>query len=213
MVRFKRDVVGKSRFECSGSRRTLGGGGGKTNCTRLSSCDRQRARRPACGGYRALRASKHGVYTPLRSRWNGDIIGAMKTILKKTMSAVALAGLLATAGVACGQSSTTTTTSTTESAGTVSTIDPSAITIQSTTSMAPTSYSYSKTTTYVDQNGNPVSVETVKSGLPVTVYYTKDGDRMIASKVVVQRTSMPDAPGATSVETKKTTTTTTTPAQ
>jgi ABC-type glycerol-3-phosphate transport system substrate-binding protein len=140
------------------------------------------------------------------------MIGIMKTILKKSMSAVALAGLLATAGVAYAQS-TTTTTSTTESAGTVSNIDPTAITIQSTSSMAPTSYSYSKTTTYVDQNGNPVSVETVKSGLPVTVYYTRDGDRMIASKVVVQRTSLPDAPSATSIETKKTTTTTTTPAQ
>ncbi len=139
-----------------------------------------------------------------------DKIGNMKTILKKSMSAVAFAGLLATAGVACAQSSTTMTTSTTQSAGTVSTIDPNAITIQSTTSMAPTSYSYSKTTTYVDQNGNPVSVETVKSGLPVTVYYTRDGDRMIASKVVVQRT---DATGATSVETRKTSTTTTAPTQ
>ena len=137
----------------------------------------------------------------------------MKTILKKSMSAVAFAGLLASAGVAWAQSSTTTTTSTTESAGTVSNIDPSAITIQSTTSVAPTSYTYSKTTTYVDQNGNPVSVETVKSGLPVTVYYTRDGDRMIATKVVVQRTSLPDAPSATSVETRKTTTTTTAPTQ
>ena len=137
----------------------------------------------------------------------------MKTILKKSMSAVIFAGLLATAGVACAQSSTTTTTSSTQSAGTVSNIDPNAITIQSTTSVSPTTYSYSKTTTYVDQNGNPVSVETVKSGLPVTVYYTQDGDHMIASKVVVQRTSVPADAGATSVETKKTTTTTTTAPQ
>jgi len=96
----------------------------------------------------------------------------------------------------------------------VSNIDPNDITIQSTTSMAPTSYSYSKTTTYVDQDGNPVSVETVKSGLPVTVYYTRVGDRMTASKVVVRRVSTPiDATGATSVETRKTTTTTTAPMQ
>lgn len=140
------------------------------------------------------------------------MIGGMKTILKKSMSAVAFAGLLATAGVACAQSSTTT-TSTTQSAGTVSSIDPTAITIQSTSSMAPTSYNYSKTTTYVDQNGNPVSVETVKSGLPVTVYYTRDGDRMTASKVVVQTASAPADAGATSVETRKSTTTTTAPSQ
>lgn len=134
--------------------------------------------------------------------------------MNKSLSAVAFAGFLATAGVACAQSSTTTTTSTTQSAGTVSNIDPNDITIQSTTSMAPTSYSYSKTTTYVDQDGNPVSVETVKSGLPVTVYYTRDGDHMIASKVVVRRISTPmDATGGTSVETHKTTTTTTAPTQ
>jgi hypothetical protein len=72
------------------------------------------------------------------------------------------------------------------------------------------SYSYSKTTTYVDQNGNPVSMETVKSGLPVTVYYTQEGDKMVASKVVVQRTIITgDAPTTPVVETKKTTTTAT----
>ena len=79
--------------------------------------------------------------------------------------------------------------------------------------MAPVNYTYTKTTTYVDQSGNPVSVETVKSGLPVTVYYTQDGDKMIASRVVVQTTSTHgDASSAPAVETKKTTTTTTTTA-
>ena len=71
------------------------------------------------------------------------------------------------------------------------------------------SYSYTKTTTYVDQNGNPVTMDIVKSGMPVTVYYTQDGDKMIASKVVVQRTTTTtDASGAPVTETKKTTTTT-----
>jgi hypothetical protein len=51
------------------------------------------------------------------------------------------------------------------------------------------SYSSTKTTTYVDETGAPVSVETVKSGLPVTVYYTSEGDRMIANKVVVRKTT------------------------
>ena len=162
----------------------------------LRSCERHRTR------------STWGI-DPITFAVERDNIGNMKTILKKSMSAVAFAGLLATAGVACAQSSTTT-TSTTQSAGTVSSIDPNAISIQSTTSVAPTSYSYSKTTTYVDQDGNPVSVETVKSGLPVTVYYTRVGDRMTASKVVVQRTSAPVDAGAT-IETRKSTTTTTAP--
>jgi len=108
--------------------------------------------------------------------------------------------------------STTTTTSTTQSAGTISQFSPDTIVVKTTTSADPISYSYTKTTTYVDQNGNPVSMETVKSGLPVTVYYTQDGDKMIASKVVVQRTTTTsDASGAPVIETKKTTTTTTTP--
>jgi len=102
----------------------------------------------------------------------------------------------------------TTTTSTTQCAGTISQFSPDTIVVRSTTSATPVSYSYSKTTTYVDQNGNPVSMETVKSGLPVTVYYTQDGDKMIASKVVVQSTGTGDASSAPVSETKKTTTTT-----
>lgn len=107
----------------------------------------------------------------------------------------------------------TTTTSTTTSAGTVSQFSPDTIVVKTTTSANPVSYTYSKTTTYVDENGNAVSSETVKSGAPVTVYYTQDGDKMVATKVVVRKmtTTTSEAPAATSVETKKTTTTTTTP--
>ena len=135
----------------------------------------------------------------------------MKNITKKCLNAAFLAGLLATASLASAQS-TTTTTSTTQSVGTISQFNPDTIVVKTTSSADPISYSYSKTTTYVDQNGNPVSMETVKSGLPVTVYYTQDGDRMIASRVVVQSTSTAPAP-STDVEVKKTTTTTTTPGQ
>jgi hypothetical protein len=133
----------------------------------------------------------------------------MKHITNKCLNAAIFAGLLATAGLASAQSATTTTTSSTTSAGTISEFSPTVITVRSTTSATPVSYSYTKTTTYVDQNGNPVSMETVKSGLPVTVYYTQDGDRMIASKVIVRRTSAPTDASTPAVETKKTTTTTT----
>jgi len=135
----------------------------------------------------------------------------MNNITKKSINAAVLAGLLATASVASAQSASTTTTSTTQSAGTISEFSPSTISVQSTTAVAPVSYTYSKTTTYVDQNGNAVSVDTVKSGLPVTVYYTQDGDKMVATKVVVQSATTPaDASVAPTIETKKTTTTTTT---
>ena len=130
----------------------------------------------------------------------------MKTITQNTIRAAVLGCLLSVSGLACAQAVSQTTTTT--SAGTITDFNPNVITIRSQTSTTPVSYSYSKTTTYVDQDGNPVSMDVVKSGLPVTVYYTQDGDRMLASKVVVQKTTTTsDAPV---VEQKKTTTTTTT---
>jgi hypothetical protein len=97
---------------------------------------------------------------------------------------------------------------TTESAGTISEFSPDTIVIRSETSPEPIRYSYSKTTTYVDDAGNPVSMEVVKSGLPVTVHYVKEGDRVIARRVIVHRTTTTTAPAT--IEEKKTTTTTTT---
>ena len=101
------------------------------------------------------------------------------------------------------QSSTTTTTT---SAGTISEFSPQTIVIRTETSPEPVRYTYTKTTTYVDETGAPVSMSIVKSGLPVTVYYTKDGDRMVATKVIVRK-AVTETPV---IEEKKTSTTTTT---
>ena len=98
-------------------------------------------------------------------------------------------------------------TTTTNTAGTISEFGTDTIIVRSETSPTPIRYSYSKTTTYVDEAGRPVSMETVKSGLPVTVYYSKDGERMVATKVIVRNAAPANVP---EVETKKTTTTTTT---
>lgn len=84
----------------------------------------------------------------------------------------------------------TTTTTTTTTAGTVSQFGPDSIVVKTTTSSDPTTYSYTKTTTYVDEAGKPVSIETVKSGVPVTIYYDKSGDKMTATKVVVRKTTV-----------------------
>jgi hypothetical protein len=88
-----------------------------------------------------------------------------------------------------GQTTVHTSSTTTESAGTISEFGPDTMVIRSETSSAPMHYSYTKSTTYVDDTGAPVSIETVKSGLPVTVYYTLEGDRMVANKVVVRKTT------------------------
>jgi hypothetical protein len=127
-----------------------------------------------------------------------------------------------------GATATTTTT-----AGTISEFSPDTIIVRSETSPEPIRYSYTKTTTYIDDAGQPVSLETVRSGLPVTVHYVREGDRMIANRVIVHRaravTEEPavrterrveapvvrterrvETPAAPVVEEKKTTTTTTT---
>ncbi|HBJ87532.1 MAG TPA: hypothetical protein DDZ88_27480 [Verrucomicrobiales bacterium] len=92
-------------------------------------------------------------------------------------------------------------------AGVITEFGPENILIKTESSPNPLRYTYGKTTTYVDENGAPVTVETIKSGLPVTVYYTKVGDTLIANKVVVRRSVAVPSPV---IEEKTTTTTTTT---
>ena len=129
----------------------------------------------------------------------------MKTTLSKMTGKVAFLGMiLAAANVAMAQTSAVTTTTT--SAGTVREFTPNTFTVATTTSPAPVRYTYSKSTTYVDENGNPVSVETVRSGLPVTVYYDRDGDQMMATKVVVRKNVDTSPDGMTSSQTTTTTT-------
>jgi hypothetical protein len=123
----------------------------------------------------------------------------MKNTIRNLGSLTFLGVTLFTANMALAQTpatapSTTSTTTTTTSDGTVSQFGPDAIVVKSTTSTDPVSYSYSKTTTYVDENGNTVSSETVKSGVPVTIYYTQDGDKMIATKVIVRKTTTTTTP-------------------
>jgi len=136
----------------------------------------------------------------------------MKTNIRNICSATLLGMLLLTAStplfVQADEQSTTTVKSTT-SVGTVSEFGPKEILIKTEASPDPIRYSYTKTTTYVDESGAPVSMEMVKSGVPVTVYYEKSGDHMVASKVIVRK-SHTESTEAPAVEEKKTTTTTTT---
>lgn len=130
----------------------------------------------------------------------------MKNITNKIIKAVLFTGLLAAANgtILQAQRVASTTTTTTTSAGTISELGPQAVIIKTETGTEPVRYVSSETTTYVDENGRPVSIETVKSGLPVTVYYTRVGDRLIASKVMVRHQAT--AP-VRETETSKTTTT------
>jgi len=69
--------------------------------------------------------------------------------------------------------------------GTVTEYSPDKILVRSAATAEPVSYAYTKTTTYVDENGSPISIQQI-SGKPVTVYYTREGDRLVASRVIVR---------------------------
>ena len=95
-------------------------------------------------------------------------------------------------------------TSTTTSTGTISTYTPGTdyITFRSSTDTAPVRYYYTKETTVLDPEGRVVTWSAVRPDLPATVYYVRDGDRMLVRKIVLTKPAV--------IEKKETTTTTTT---
>ena len=95
-------------------------------------------------------------------------------------------------------------TSTTTSTGTISTYTPGTdyITFRSSTDTAPVRYYYTKETTVLDPEGRVVTWSAVRPDLPATVYYVREGDRMLVRKIVLSQPTV--------IEKKETTTTTTT---
>jgi hypothetical protein len=135
----------------------------------------------------------------------------MKMLAAGTACAVAL-------GTALAQESSTTTTTTTNpvtgtttretvttnSTGTITAYTPGSdyITFRSTTDTAPVKYYYTKSTTVLDPEGRTVTWSAVRPDMPATVYYVREGDRMVVSKVVLSK------PVVVEKETSTTTTTT-----
>lgn len=119
---------------------------------------------------------------------------------------LAFCALAASAAIVTAQTvRETTTTTTTPFAGTVQTFDATGDSIVvAGPDAAPVTYGYTRSTVLVDDAGNPVTAEVIRSGAPVTVYYSPVDGRMVASKVVVQRSTSPV------IEERTTTTTTTT---
>lgn len=123
-----------------------------------------------------------------------------RTYCTALAAALALAGLVTTSTVGA---QTVTTERTTTYTGTVSEVNPSSSTIilrsEESTEPAAT-YTYNKETIFLDDQGKVVTYDTLKDS-PVTVHYTRDGDRMIVTKVTKQ-------PPTVRKETTTTTTTT-----
>jgi hypothetical protein len=134
-----------------------------------------------------------------------------QTTLLKILAAVCGLGLSA----AIAQTTTTTTntnpvtgtttteSSTTSSTGTITNYAPGTdyITFRTSTEAAPVRYYYTKDTTVLDPEGRIVTWSAVRPDLPATVYYVREGDRMLVRKIVLSKPTVIE---------KETTTTTTT---
>ena len=119
-------------------------------------------------------------------------------------------------GSAVAQDSTTTTTtaagstavstSATDGTGTITTFSPGGniMTVRTSSSAEPITYYYTPQTVVVDPTGAAVQLSALRPDMPVTYTYTKEGDRMIVTKVTLQKP-------ITYYEKTTTTTTTTNP--
>jgi hypothetical protein len=137
---------------------------------------------------------------------NDTLLTAMKTqLILATTAALLFAAYPVTAQTIVRE--TTTAVQPVEVAGTVTELAPEAIVVRTQEAAAPVRYTFTKTTEYVDEAGNRVTQDIVKSGMPVTIRYVKEGDRMVVNRVIVRKQTIA-APEA--VTTKKSTTTTTT---
>src|SRR4051812_13240229 len=90
---------------------------------------------------------------------------------------------------------TVTTTKEVTSNGIISSLEPQSFVIKSESSTEPTTYTYGASTQYVDESGNVISRELIKPGSPVTVQYVREGDRMVANRVIVRQSTTTIDPG------------------
>ena len=103
------------------------------------------------------------------------------------------------------ETATTTIAAPLEAAGTVTAWDRDRVIIRREGVAEPVPFAFARRVEYVDEAGNPVEREVIRRDVPVTIRYTREGDRMLVDRVVVHRRLAPAA-----VATTETTTTTTT---
>ncbi len=128
----------------------------------------------------------------------------MKTNMMRIGPVLLALGICAWCADLRAQETTTTTAATvTTTNGAFTEFVPASetIVVRTETNAAPLRYVVTKQTTIVDEGGAPIAIEKISPGSPLSVQYTGTGDRLVASRIVVQK-----AP----VATERTTTTTTT---
>ena len=103
-----------------------------------------------------------------------------------------------------GVGESTTSTSTLSGSGTITAYTPGSdyITFRTESSTTPVKYYYTKKTVLMDPEGRTVEWTALKPDMPVTYTYTKEGDRMVVTKVTLAK------PVVVEKETSTTTTTT-----
>jgi len=91
--------------------------------------------------------------------------------------------------VTSSSSTTTTSTSTIDGSGVITAYTPGTdyISFRTATSTAPTKYYYTKSTTIVDPEGKTVEWSMLKPDMPVRYTYIKDGERMVVSKITLEK--------------------------
>jgi hypothetical protein len=121
------------------------------------------------------------------------------------VAAVTLALAQETTTTTTNAATGTTTVATTTSTGTITAYTPDSdyISFRTTTDAAPVKYYYTKETAILDPTGRTVTWSAIRPDLPATVYYVRDGERMVVRKIVLTKP-------ATTID-KETTTTTTRP--
>jgi hypothetical protein len=131
-------------------------------------------------------------------------IGAVSVVALSTAFAQTTKETTTTTSAGGVSASTTTSTSSLDGTGTITTYSPGTdyISMRTESAAEPVRYYYSKDVTVVDPTGATVDRALLRSDMPVRYTYVKEGDRMVVSKIIVQK--------PVAEITKETTTTTTT---
>jgi hypothetical protein len=115
-----------------------------------------------------------------------------KEIMKTCLTAIGVTIYIALSAWSTAADIATTTSTIT--AGTIEEFDPAtSVVVHSRTSTTPLRYSVSRETRFVDELGAPVTVERITRGTPITVYYIREGDQTLASRVIVHQGPMTKA--------------------
>ena len=129
-----------------------------------------------------------------------------RSLLIPSVAALALLCSPALHGQTVARETPATSSAAAEVTGTVAECHPDSVTILNKDVAGPIRLSFAKKVEYVDAAGKPVAREMVTPGVPVTMRFLREGDRMLVDRVIVKRPLAPTPPEtATAPETAKAT--------